>query len=257
LAVGDPAFAGAFPRLPGTRVELQAISRLFSRPEVLLDSEASEQNLDRLAAADELRHFRFLHLATHGLPDDGRPLASALVLAQDPLSDPAGQRTAGQGTYDGRLTAEQVLRTWRLDADLVTLSACGTGLGANTRGEGLLGFSQALFRAGARAAVLSLWPADDRATSLLMARFYENLLGTPDGAVSPMPKAAALAEAKRWLRGLGADEVGRLTADLPRGLPAGTPRGVRREADPPAADAPRQFAHPYYWAAFVLVGDPR
>ena len=70
-------------------------------------------------------------------------------------------------------------------------------------------------------------------------------------------KAEALAEAKRWLRDLTANDVDRLSKDLPRGLPAGT-RGVPREGGaPPAADAPRPFAPPYYWSAFVLVGDPR
>jgi CHAT domain-containing protein len=160
----------------------------------------------------------------------------------------------GRPTYDGRLTAEQILRSWKLDADLVTLSACDTGLGKYSRSEGFLGFSQALFLAGARGMVLSLWPVDDRATALLMARFYENMLD--EKAVTLMPKAEALAEAKRWLRGLSAEEVERLTADLPRGLPNGT-RGVRRSGPPAATDAPRPFEHPYYWSAFILIGDPR
>jgi len=70
-------------------------------------------------------------------------------------------------------------------------------------------------------------------------------------------KAEALAEAKRWLRDLTAAEAERLTVDLPRGLPSGT-RGVRREAStPPPADAPRPFAHPFFWSAFVLIGDSR
>jgi CHAT domain-containing protein len=211
-----------------------------------------------MASAGELARFRFLHFATHGLLDDRRPLASALVLAQDRLPDPLGQVLGGQPTYDGRLTAEQILRTWKLDADLVTLSACETALGTYSRGEGYLGFSQALFLAGARGMVLSLWPVDDRATALLMARFYENMIGTPDGKVKPVSKAKALAEARRWLRELSADEVNRLTDDLPRGLPSGTPRGIRKQGDGPArADATRPFEHPYYWSGFILIGDPR
>ena len=72
-----------------------------------------------------------------------------------------------------------------------------------------------------------------------------------------MSKAEALAEAKRWLRGLTASEVDRLTTDLPKGMPAGT-RGVRREVPTPpvGADEPRPFQHPYFWSAFVLIGDP-
>jgi CHAT domain-containing protein len=55
-----------------------------------------------------------------------------------------------------------------LDAELVTLSACQTGLGRKAAGEGYLGFSQALFLANARSLIVSLWQVDDLATSLLM-----------------------------------------------------------------------------------------
>jgi len=86
-----------------------------------------------------------------------------------------------------------------------------------------------------------------------MARFYENLLGTPEGAVKPMPKAEALAEAKRWLRGLGADEVRQLTKDLPT---RGT-RGRLAPRKPAEGPAVHTYEHPYYWSGFILVGDPR
>jgi CHAT domain-containing protein len=245
LGVADPDFGAAYPPLAATRTEVHAVTRLFTRAEFLLGTGARESTLDRMAADGRLREFRYVHFATHGRLDDERPLASALVLAQEPGSD-------------GRLTAEHVLRNWRLDADLVTLSACETALGKYSLGEGFLGFSQALLLAGARGTLLSLWPVDDRATALLMTRFYENMLGTPDKTVKALPtKAEALAEAKRWLRDLTAGEVERLTADLPRGLPSGT-RGVRREASAsPPANAPRPFAHPFYWSAFVLIGDSR
>jgi CHAT domain-containing protein len=259
LGVGDPEFrqpetgeaSTALAPLPGTRTEVHAITRLFSRSELLLGAEARESTLDKMAADGRLREFRFLHFATHGLLDDRRPLASALVLAKEPMAGP-------RGTYDERLTAASIVRTWKLDADLVTLSACETALGTYSRGEGFLGFSQALLLAGARGTLLSLWPVDDRSTTLLMTRFYENMLGTADGRVKALPsKAEALAEAKRWLRDLTAAEVDQLSRDLPRGLPTGT-RGVRRDSGgPPNADAPRPFSHPYYWSAFVLIGDAR
>ena len=133
-----------------------------------------------------------------------------------------------------------------------TLSGCDTGLGRFSDGEGHLGFSQALFLAGARSLVLSLWKVDDASTALLMTRFYENLLG--EGSVQSMSKAEALAEAKRWLRGLGPDEVGQLTKDL-------ATRGTRgRVIDRQPAGkvaAARTYEHPYYWSGFILIGDPR
>ena len=79
---------------------------------------------------------------------------------------------------------------------MVTLSACQTGLGPYRGGEGYLGFAQALFLAGGRSLVLSLWKVDDTATALLMRRFYEGLLGRRAGLDRPLPKAEALREAK-------------------------------------------------------------
>src|SRR5262249_2417182 len=143
----------AFAPLPGTRWEVEAIAQLFPQPEVLLGSKANEQELEQLAAADRLRAFRYLHFATHGVLDDQVALRSALILSQDRLADPLAQALAGKEVYNGRVTAEQIRRTWKLDADLVTLSACQTGLGQLRGGEGYVGFSQALFLAGARSLV--------------------------------------------------------------------------------------------------------
>src|SRR5262249_40356029 len=153
------------------------------------------------------------------------------------------------------------VRTWDLDADLVVLSACESGLGRYAGGEGYLGLAQALFVKGARSLVLSQWKVDDKATALLMTRFYQNLLGRRPGLSQPLPKAAALDEAKRWLRELTVDEAGTELATLERG----TVRPLVKEVDGPpprAAAAPkpagvRPYAHPYYWASFILIGDPR
>ncbi|MFQ5495983.1 MAG: CHAT domain-containing protein, partial [Phycisphaerae bacterium] len=165
----------SFKPLPATRREVQAVSALFGdATTTLLGSEASEQKLAELAASGELRQYRYLHLATHGVLDDKRAMNSALILAQDNLPDPYEQYMSDKPIFDGRLTAKQIVRTWKLDADLVTLSACQTALGKQAGGEGMIGFSQALFAAGARSLVLSLWKVDDTATMLLMRRFYEN-----------------------------------------------------------------------------------
>src|SRR5207247_1857629 len=77
---------------------------------------------------------------------------------------------------------------WRggIDADLVVLSACETGLGKDAGGDGLLGFAQAFLSAGARSVVLSRWQVDDVATALLMVRFYQNLLGKREGLKKPL-----------------------------------------------------------------------
>src|SRR5262249_10807211 len=103
---------------------------------------------------------------------------------------------AGRPVYRGRLTAGDVLRRWQLDADLVVLSACDTGLGRSGGGEGRLGFAQPFFLAGARSLVLSLWKGDDTATALLMGRFYGDLLGPAPGAAGAPAKARAPARGK-------------------------------------------------------------
>jgi CHAT domain-containing protein len=249
---------GVFARLHGAGRELQAVSRLFRTATVLKGPEASKPNLDKLAAEGRLGQFRYLHFATHGVLDELSPMRSALILAQDQLPDPLAQVLAGQPADDGRLTAAQLLRGWRLDAELVTLSACYTGLGKYSGGEGYLGFSQALFLSGARSLVLSLWQVDDASTALLMTRFYENLLGARADR-KPMSKAQALAEAKTWLRGLKAEEAEQVAGGLLRGLDTEQARGKRvaQPAKQPGRPGPTHpYAHPYYWSGFVLIGDP-
>jgi tetratricopeptide (TPR) repeat protein len=238
--------------LPGTRREVTALARLFGRADTLLGPQASARRLDELAAAGRLRDYRYVHLATHAVLDRERYLQSALLLSQDQLPDRLQQALAGNEPEDGRLTAKHILESWQLDAELVTLSACQTALGRPGGGEGYLGFSQALFLAGAQSLVLSLWPVDDEATALLMVRFYQNLLGRRPGLGRPLPKALALAEAKRWLRGLSADEAERLSHGLAGAERVGTAQGPPRRA----VRAARPYAHPHYWSAFILVGDP-
>jgi CHAT domain-containing protein/Tfp pilus assembly protein PilF len=265
LAVGDPVFddgrGRTYEALPATRREVKSIASLFASSTVFLSSDASQQRLGELAAKQELAQYRYLHFATHGEVDDRRLLQSALILSQDRLLDATQEVLAGRKPLDGRLTAQEILDTWKLDADLVTLSACQTGLGRPGGGEGYIGFSQALLLVGARSVVLSLWQVDDQATALLMQRFYENLLGKrepasggvhrrdqPDGSLS---KAEALREAKQWLRNLTTDQVTEQVARLPK-----LERGGERPRAGGAAAKAHPYAHPYYWSAFILIGDP-
>jgi CHAT domain-containing protein len=238
---------GSRARLPGTRREVEALAGLFpdGRAITLLGPRACEATVQGLARSGQLKGFRYLHFATHGESDPRYAYRTALILAPDPeaTADPTALET------DGTITAEQIARTWELDADLVVLSACESGLGREAGGEGYLGFAQPLLAKGARSLVLSQWKVDDDATALLMERFYRNLLGKRNGLSGPMPKAEALAEAKRWLRGAGPSEVGAALAALPRGAI------VRREAVK-AGPSDHPYADPTYWAGFVLIGAP-
>jgi CHAT domain-containing protein len=258
---GDRDFAA----LPGTRSEVEAIARLFKsddRPvRILLESDASEPELDRLSVSGELSRIRFIHLATHGVIDEEVPARSAVILTQIDLPDPLTQVLNHKPAFDGRLTVREIRRAWDLKADLVTLSACETALGRDAGGEGFVGFTQALLISGARSVCLSLWKVDDTATALLMQRFYANLLGRRPGLTGPMPKAESLREAKAWLRGLRRADVLTLAADLSGGIERGKGSKARRPADlaaaiPGSADNDRPYASPHFWAAFVLAGDP-
>jgi len=258
---GDEDFAP----LPGTRYEVEALARLFQsddRPtRTLLAADASEPELDRLAAAGELGKFGFIHLATHGVIDEDVPARSAVILTQTGLPDPLQQALSHQPVFDGRLSVREIQHAWDLKAELVTLSACETALGRDAGGEGFVGFTQALLMSGTRSVCLSLWKVDDTATALLMQRFYANLLGRRPGLTAPLPKAEALREAKVWLRGLHRAEVLAVTAELSGGVARGKGAHARQPDDlaaavPTGGDNDPPFAPPYFWAAFVLAGDP-
>ncbi len=109
--------------------------------------------------------------------------------------------------------------------------------------------------------VLSLWKVDDTATALLMTRFYQNLLGKRQGLENALPKTESLREAKEWLRALRKSEVEELAGKLAEGVVRAKEeplvQNLPREAARPVLPAgERPFAHPRYWAAFILIGDP-
>lgn len=178
----------------------------------------------RLAASDR----RWLHFACHGRFDDEVPLHSYLETAP-------GER----------VTALEVLQSWRVPAELVTLSACQTGVSRVLRGDEPMGLVRAFLAAGARAALVSQWAVADLPAFLLMQHFYRELLRPRRG-----DPAAALHTAQCWLRELTTVQVQALLTGMPGvDSPVGSPAPLA--ALPPDA---RPFAHPRHWAAFVLVG---
>jgi len=156
---------GAFGRLLSTRREAAAISALVPERERMraLDFEASRTT----ALRPELGEYRIVHFATHGMLNNIHPELSGIVLS---LVDKEGQ------PQDGFLRLQDIYNL-KLSAELVVLSACQTGLGKEVKGEGLVGLARGFMYAGAPRIVASLWKVDDRATSELMKRFYQGLLG--------------------------------------------------------------------------------
>src|SRR5438477_975275 len=184
--------------LPQTREEIIEVSKIVGKEEVLLlGSNATETAFK----SEPLSDFKIVHIAAHGFSDTQFPERSGLVLGVDPNS-----------RDDGLLQVREIIRL-RFNADLVTLSACNTGVGKLQGEEGITNLVEAFLVSGAKAVVASLWSADDTYTLDLMKRFYTHIAEGQD-------KAAALRHAKIDL-----------LAKYGRQVP------------------------PYYWGAFILVGD--
>lgn len=154
----------SIPRLPFTLLEANRIAVLVPAAErvVNLGFEANRASV----TSPGLNQYRYLHFATHGWLDPDYPENSALVLS---LVDRKGN------SQEGVLSTRNVYNL-NLDADLVTLSACETGLGKRVEGEGLVGLTQAFLEAGAARVAVSYWNVNDQATAELMSDFYTNLL---------------------------------------------------------------------------------
>ena len=162
--------------LPGAEEEVRQIAGLIPAERLTIKVGAEA---DRASVEGLLERHGILHFATHGWADARDPLGSFVVLAE-----------AGDG--DGPLLTARRVMDKTVAADLVTLSACQTGLG-QVSGEGVIGLSRAFIVAGARATLVSLWNVSDRATAKMMSAFYRHYLELDD-------KAVALERAARELR---------------------------------------------------------
>lgn len=156
LVLGNPDLGNPDLDLKFAAEEANAVSRLYPDARLLLRRDASETNFRSASRA-----FRRLHIASHGSFQADAPLASGLHLAKD-------------ADNDGILTVGE-LYSMDLNAELVTLSACETGLGKIMNGDDVVGLGRGFLYAGARSIVASLWSVDDHATAQLMQAFHRNL----------------------------------------------------------------------------------
>jgi CHAT domain-containing protein len=183
--------------LPGAGREAVAVADRFGVP-AITDAEATES-----AIRASLPRADLIHLATHGFAysSEGRSRDSFVALASD-------------DEHDGILTVGEILDGPQLAARLVVLSACQTALGNLRQAEGTVGLQRAFLARGVGGVLVSQWSVSDRATELLMDRFYAH-----------------------WLE----DE------DSP-----GAAESLRRAQED--VRATEEFEHPRFWAAFQLVG---
>jgi len=185
--------------LPAAEVEAREVSALFDRKQVLLGPRATKTRFK-----SEGPRYDLLLFSTHGEMIESEPLKSNL-------------RFTPTQQDDGKLTVSEIF-DMEVKANLVTLSACETGLARGTKGDfpqgdDLVGLSRAFIHAGAPSVVASLWKVSDDSTVEMMRSFYSNL--------KTMPKAEALRQAQLGL----------------------------------AKSNAMAFSHPYFWAPFILVGD--
>jgi CHAT domain-containing protein len=147
---------GLYKPIEFSTAEVERIGRLFPNSETYTDSLASE-----LIFRERAQHYDILHLACHAELNSSYPLYSGLLLAPG-------------GGYDGELDVHEIF-TLNLNAYLVVLSSCQTGLGQLTNGDELVGLSRAFICAGTQSLISSLWAVDDESTGYLMECLYRNL----------------------------------------------------------------------------------
>lgn len=197
LLVGDALPVPEFGPLPQAPAEMQKIQQHF--PEPRRTTLRGPQATPNTYLNNEPGRFSYLHFVTHGTASRARPLESAVVLSREPSSD----------TY--KLYARDIVQH-RLNANLVTISACnGSGTRAYS-GEGLVGLSWAFLQAGAHNVIGALWEVSDASTPQLMDALYSELSQGKD-------PATALRDAKLSLLHSNPDSV---------------------------------FKKPFYWAPFQL-----
>lgn len=193
--------------LPGSEDEVKRIQSIYSQNnkngDVYMYTDALE-----LKAKENLEDYKYIHFATHGFVNQEEPEFSGILLVPD-----------STGQEDGILFSGEIYNI-PLNSELVTMSACETGLGKISTGEGIIGITRALLYAGTKNVNVSLWKVSDQSTRNLMINLYERLVSkeVPKNPLLSLDYAYDLRKAKLALLN---DE---------------------------------KFNRPYYWSPFVLIG---
>ena len=227
----------ALAELPATRVEVNNISSILQKKgwkvETLMGENALEESIKAMQKP------RILHIATHGFfhPDSTRgenPLVHSGLLLTGANKTLAGEKD--DKVEDGILTAYEAMNLNLDNTDLVVLSACETGLGEIKNGEGVYGLQRAFKVAGAKTIIMSLWKVSDQATQELMVSFYKHWLGEAVGsALGGKTASGKTASGSSQARG----EANRKRAAF-----------IKAQKELKA-----KYPDPFYWGAFVMVGE--
>lgn len=172
-AAGVEGARGTLAPLPEAEAEVKSAARFYGADSaVYVRGQATEERFK-----SEAPRYRVLHVAGHGILNDTSPMHSYLLLA-----------SGNSKAEDGYLEAGELMQM-DLGAELVVLSACETARGKYAAGEGIIGFSWALFAARCRTQVVSQWKVDSAATRVLMGDFHRNVRGNRAHAASALQKS--------------------------------------------------------------------
>ena len=234
LAVEEPFSRGASP-LPNVHAEVTAIAALFDHPLILSRDKATRETV-RAA----LPHADVVHFSCHGSNDWQSPLDSGLLMADD------------ENGKNVMLTVRDLLDSELPGGKLATLSACETGIVGTELPDEVVALPSALLQAGYGAVAASLWSVSDISTAMLMERFYAGW------REDKLPPAEALRVAQRWLRDTTnrekAEYFKRYSKELSGArMPEGTAVDFFNQLMSRDLHC-RDFAHPFWWAAFYLTG---
>ena len=224
LAIGNPSLSNGEEPLRGTGELVKRIESLYgeTNSHVYTESAADEERIKSEAGS-----YQVIHIGTHGVLDNENPMYSYVTLFR---GDDSGEGPTASSPeevaldFTEDLSKDGFLEAWEimdleLNAQLVVLSACETARGRVGDGEGMVGFSWALFIAGSPTTIVSQWKVDEQGTNELMYSFHENFV-------------------------LGAR----------RRRPGGGAAAALQKASLKLMKS-SEYKHPYYWAGFVLIGD--
>lgn len=158
------AFSPALSPIEAAFDEVSNLQKMYDEKSKVSSSYLNQFGQESIIKNRYIKDSKVVHIATHGMVDASNPELSGLYFANDPTQK-----------EDGILYAGEIYNT-QINADLVVLSACQTGLGKITKGEGLLGLSRSLIFSGAKNLVVSLWSVNDLTTNKIMSKFYKGFV---------------------------------------------------------------------------------
>ena len=225
--------------LPASENEVNDIFELFKNKKQSALAKTHKFANEAFIKSDTISQYRFIHIATHGFVNSFKPELSGILLAQDTTQNLQGfdkkhprfhwqttkdslvsepfinKNLGGLNTPEDGILYSGEIYNLKLNADLVVLSACETGLGQMKRGEGVIGLTRALMYAGADNLIVSLWKVADESTNKLMVDFYKETLSNRK-------------------------DSGRFRKHLTNAKRKMIKNG--------------KYAHPFYWSPFILIG---